>query len=259
MTYGQQRIGAAVLGSHVDAVGWKQCIDRIIEWASRGESRSVYLCNVHSLVSARREPRFARIVNSADLVTPDGAPIAWCLRLKGYRRQPRISGAELMWGCCRRAEAAGLPVYLYGGSTTALDRLTRRLSADFPQLRLAGCCSPPYRDLTAAEDAQVVRMIRASGARILFVALGCPKQEAWIAAHRGRIDAVMIGVGAAFDFQAGLVRRAPRWMQRAGLEWLHRLLSEPKRLWRRYLVTNSLFVAYLLTDLVWGRLQRSFR
>lgn len=246
-----------VLGSHVDAVDWPQSVERIIEWASKRQSRYVCLCNVHSIVTARRNPRFNRVINGADLAAPDGAPIAWYLRWRGFAKQERISGSELMWKCCARAAEEGLSVFLYGGSPETLKRLSLRLIRAFPTLKLAGCHAPPFRPLTAEEDARVVRSIENSKAQIVFVSLGCPKQEAWMAAHRSRILAVMIGLGAAFDFHAGMAKRAPLWMQDAGLEWLHRLLSEPRRLWRRYLVTNTLFCAYLLGELVHGRRARA--
>jgi len=242
-----------VLGAHIDATDWAHCVDQISAWASRRESRCVFLCNVHSIITARRDPRFGRIINSADLATPDGAPIAWRLRRLGFPGQQRISGSELMWKCCARATKECLPIFLYGSTRDTLSRLSTRLVRAFPELRLAGCHAPPFGRSRPEDDAEAVRLINHSGARIVFVALGCPKQEAWMAAHRGRIDAVMIGVGAAFDFHSGVVKRAPLWMQNAGLEWLHRLLSEPRRLWRRYLVTNTLFCCYLLGDLLRGR------
>src|SRR5262245_22786284 len=240
------RIGARVLDSHVDAMDWDQCLDRITGWASAGESRYVCLCNVHSVVTARRDLDFGRIIAAADLVAPDGAPVAWCLRRRGFPRQQRLGGPDLMWRCCHRAAAEGLPIFLYGADSVTLDRLATRLASAFPGLKLAGLYAPPYRALSREEDSQVTRQIEASGARIVLVALGCPKQETWMAVHRGNVSAVMIGVGAAFDFHSGAVQRAPRWMQEAGLEWLYRLLAEPGRLWRRYLVTNTLFCAYLV-------------
>lgn len=239
-----------VLGSRVDALDWRQCLARIVEWAARRESRYVCLCNVHSIVTARRDPGFGRVINDADLAAPDGAPVAWRLRTLGFGGQRRVAGPDLMWKCCARAAAEGLPVFLYGGGARTLRRLTAYLAREFPDLKVAGCYAPPFRPLTAEEDARIAAAIADSGARIVFVALGCPRQEAWMASHRGRIRAVMVGVGAAFDFHAGVVRRAPRWMREAGLEWLHRLASEPRRLWRRYLVTNTLFVAYLLGELL---------
>jgi N-acetylglucosaminyldiphosphoundecaprenol N-acetyl-beta-D-mannosaminyltransferase len=250
----RDRPGTMVLRAHIDAIDWQSCIDRIAMWATRRESRYVCLCNVHSVVAARRDPKFRWIVNRADLAVPDGAPIAWFLRRSGFPAQQRISGTELMWQCCARAEGEGLAIFLYGSTPESLDRLRERLMHAFPALRVAGCHAPPYRQLTHEEDARDVAMIRASGAQIVFVGLGCPKQEAWMAAHRARIGAVLLGVGAAFDFLAGNSRRAPRWMQDAGLEWLHRLLHEPRRLWRRYLFTNTLFCAYVA-----GELARTYR
>jgi N-acetylglucosaminyldiphosphoundecaprenol N-acetyl-beta-D-mannosaminyltransferase len=147
------------------------------------------------------------------------------------------------WRTLARVGASSLaPCYFYGSTDSTLAALTGRLAARFPRLRIAGMHAPPFRKLSADEDAAIVERINASGAGVVFVGLGCPKQEKWMAQHRGRVQAVMIGVGAAFDYHAGVIRRAPRWMQNSGLEWLHRLCSEPRRLWRRYLVTNTLFL-----------------
>ena len=253
MSPGRDRVRVSVLGSYIDAMDWDQCLERIMGWAAVGVHRYVCLCNAHSVVTARREPRFGQVIAAADLAAPDGAPVAWCMRLMGFPRQRRISGPDLMWECCARAVAEGRPVFLYGGNPQTLARLAARLVREFPGLKVAGCHAPPYRPMTAEEDARVVREIEDSGARIVFVSLGCPKQEAWMAEHRDRINAVMIGVGAAFDFHAGVMNRAPRWMRKIGLEWLHRLLAEPRRLWRRYLVTNTLFMAYLFRDWLRGR------
>ena len=176
------------------------------------------------------------------MATPDGAPVAWMLRRLGFAGQARINGPDLMWKYCAEAALRGDAIYLYGGTQATLDTLVARLTGAFPGLRIAGAESPPFRTLTSDEDAAAVARINRSGAGVVFVSLGCPKQELWMAAHRGRVQAVMIGVGAAFDYHAGTISRAPVWMQHAGLEWLHRLASEPRRLWRRYLVTNTLFV-----------------
>lgn len=238
-----------MLGTRIDAIDWKRCLGRIAGWASGRESRYVCMCNAHSIVTARREPAFWPAINSADFALPDGAPVAWYLRWRGFPGQQRINGPDLMWRCCAMAAERNLSIFMYGCSAKTLRRLNARLGHEFPGLRLVGSYAPPFRELTVEEDTQVVRMIENSGAQIVFVALGCPKQEAWMAAHRGRIQAVMIGVGAAFDYHAGVVRRAPRWIREAGMEWLYRLASEPERLWRRYLVTNTLFIAYVLGEL----------
>jgi N-acetylglucosaminyldiphosphoundecaprenol N-acetyl-beta-D-mannosaminyltransferase len=176
------------------------------------------------------------------MATPDGAPVAWLIRKLGKVVQERINGPDLMWHYCDSATDQGGPIFLYGGSPETLMLLEKNLMNAFPDLRIAGSYSPPFRELTEQEDEEIVARINASGATTVWVSLGCPKQEMWMAAHRGRIHAVMVGVGAAFDYHAGTIRRAPVWMQDRGLEWLHRLLSEPGRLWRRYLVTNSLFI-----------------
>lgn len=230
-----------VLGAHIDALPWDAAIARLLGWAHGRESRYVTICNVHVVVSASRDAAYREIINGSDMATPDGAPVAWMLRRQGFAGQPRISGPDVMWALCERAAAEGLPIYCYGSTDATLALLEQRLRAAFPALRMA-MESPPFRALGAEEDAAAVERINASGAGIVFVGLGCPKQERWMAAHRGTVNAVMIGVGAAFDFHAGTVQRAPAWMRDNGLEWLHRLLSEPRRLWKRYLVTNTLFI-----------------
>lgn len=230
-----------VLGAQIDALSWDATIDRLLGWARARESRYVTICNVHVVVSASRDTAYRDIINDSDMATPDGAPVAWMLRRQGFADQPRISGPDLMWALCERAAAEGLPIYCYGSTELTLALLEARLRAAFPALSMKKE-SPPFRALSVEEDAAAVDRIHASGAGIVFVGLGCPKQERWMAEHRGRINAVMIGVGAAFDFHAGTVRRAPAWMREHGLEWLHRLLSEPRRLWKRYLVTNTLFI-----------------
>lgn len=235
----------AVLGAPIDALTWDVALGRLRAWAALRESRYVCICNVHSVVTAGRDAQFWCAVSEADMATPDGAPVAWLLRRLGVAGQERINGPDLMWRFCELSEtvAAELPsIFLYGGTEAVLVALQARLEARFPKLRVAGAYSPPFRPLTADEDAEVVRRINDSGAGVVWVSLGCPKQELWMAEHRGRIRAVMVGVGAAFDYHAGTLQRAPLWMQRAGLEWLHRLASEPRRLWKRYLVTNTLFL-----------------
>ena len=246
------RTTGMVLGAQIDALSWDAAISRLLGWARARESRYVTICNVHVVVSASRDAAYRDIINGSDMATPDGAPVAWMLRRQGFANQPRISGPDLMWALCEQAARDYLPIYCYGSSEATLALLKRRLRAAFPALRVR-MESPPFRALTADEDRAAVDRINTSGAGIVFVGLGCPKQERWMAEHRGRIDAVMIGVGAAFDFHAGTVRRAPAWMRDNGLEWLHRLLSEPGRLWKRYLVTNTLFILGAVRQLWFGR------
>ena len=219
-------------------------------WATMRESRYICICNVHSVVTASQDPGFGDVIKEADLATPDGMPLVWMLRCMGIATQPRISGADLMWQYCKQAAQCGGRIFLYGGTEQTLTLLSASLRRAFPTIVIAGRLSPPFRELTVAEDAAHVAQINASRAGVVFVGLGCPKQERWIAAHRGRVKSVMIGVGAAFDFHAGTIRRAPPWMQRTGLEWLFRLICEPRRLWKRYLVTNTIFVIGVVRQLL---------
>lgn len=247
---GHERRLRRVLGAPIDAIDWEDALARIRLWAQSRESRYVCICNVHSVVTAGQDGDFARVIAGADMATPDGAPVAWMLRRLGFAGQQRINGPDLMWKYCAQAAQRQESIFLYGSSEETLAILQQRLLTAFPGLHIAGAISPPFRVLSAEEDAADVARINASGAGTLWVSLGCPKQEKWMAAHRGRVNAVMIGVGAAFDYHAGTVERAPLWMQQSGLEWLHRLASEPGRLWKRYLVTNTLFVLGALRQLI---------
>jgi N-acetylglucosaminyldiphosphoundecaprenol N-acetyl-beta-D-mannosaminyltransferase len=236
------RKGEPVLEAFVDALSWDETIDQITQWGAAHESRYVCICNVHSVVTTTTDVEFKIAVNNADLATPDGAPIAWALRWLGHPKQQRINGPDLMMRYLAEAERLGQSVFFYGSTDTTLTKLRSALALQFPGLHVSGSYSPPFRQLTLEEDEGAVNMINDSGANVVFVGLGCPKQEKWMADHRGRVNAVMIGVGAAFDYHAGVVKRAPLWWQRNGLEWLYRLGSEPRRLFRRYMVTNTLFV-----------------
>jgi N-acetylglucosaminyldiphosphoundecaprenol N-acetyl-beta-D-mannosaminyltransferase len=237
-----ERVRLSVIGAPIDALDWAQVEQRLSQWAQQRESRYVCICNVHSVVSAHDDPAFRRVIEQADLAPPDGAPVAWMLRRLGQPTQTRISGPDLMLRYCALAAQREEAIFLYGNTPDTLAALQESLPRQFPGLRIAGTYSPPFRPLTAQEDDEVVRLINQSGAGTVWVSLGCPKQERWMAEHRGRVQAVMIGVGAAFDFHCGKISRAPQWMQDHGLEWLHRLGSEPRRLARRYLVTNTLFL-----------------
>lgn len=236
------RYRASVLGVPVDAIARNRAHGLLMQWALSRQSRYVCFCNVHSLFVALGDSKHRRVIEDADMAAPDGAPVAWTLTRKGFRRQVRIDGPSKMWTLCREAETLGIRIGLYGSTPATLERLRERLEESFPKLVIAYAWSPPFRPLSPEEDEAMCREVNESNVGFLFVGLGCPKQEAWMAAHRGRIQAVMLGVGAAFDFHAGLVSRAPAWVQSHGLEWLHRLIAEPRRLWRRYLVSNSAFL-----------------
>lgn len=253
--HNNQSRGTRVLDCFINACSWRSAISSIHRWSAARESRYVCICNVHSLITARKDEGFRKVLNEADMATPDGMPVAWMMRKIGFPLQERINGPDLMWKYCALAEQRNERIYFYGNTPETLSALIAKLHATFPNLQIAGSYSPPFRPLTEREDANVVAEINASGASVVFVSLGCPKQELWMAEHRGRIQAVMIGVGAAFDYHAGTIQRAPLWMQQRGLEWLYRLCSEPRRLWKRYLVTNTQFIFGAMGQLIRHRLQ----
>ncbi len=247
------RSGAYVLDTFIDAASWDEAVNRIADWGAEHQSRYVTLCNVHSVVTGSQSAKFAAVINGADMALPDGAPVAWSLRKEGFAQQERISGPDLMLRVLAEAERRGQSVFFYGSVDDTLAKLRGRMMAKFPKLKIAGMASPPFRKLTDQENADYAAKINQSGAQVVFVGLGCPKQEVWMAEHRGTIKAVMVGVGAAFDYHAGTLRRAPLWMQQRGLEWLYRFVCEPRRLARRYLETNSIFVAKLAVRSVFGK------
>jgi N-acetylglucosaminyldiphosphoundecaprenol N-acetyl-beta-D-mannosaminyltransferase len=253
---GQHPPRRSVLGMRVDATSYVDGARRVAAWATEPRGRYVCVANVHMTMEAHDDPGFAEIVNAADLVTPDGMPLVWLLRRLGVAGATRVYGPTLTLHVCELAACEGVPVGFYGGRPEAIERLVPRLQARFPTLRIAFAESPPFRPLTTEEDAAAVERIVASGTRILFVGLGCPKQERWMAAHRDVLPLVQLGVGAAFDFHAGLVRQAPPMLQRVGLEWAFRMAMEPRRLAGRYLRHNPRFAWYALAQLVRGTARR---
>jgi N-acetylglucosaminyldiphosphoundecaprenol N-acetyl-beta-D-mannosaminyltransferase len=201
---------------------------------------------VNLVMSAQEQPATLAATLGATLAVPDGQPLVWALHALGHPRATRIYGPDLMANYCARAARNGTPIYLYGGRNDddARELLQRRLRERFPGLRIAGASSPPFRELTAAEDEHEIELINSSGAAVVWVGTGQPKQEQWMHEMRSRLTPpLLIGVGAAFDFHAGLISQAPAWMQRNGLEWAYRVSREPRRLWRRYARYNPLFVA----------------
>lgn len=239
-----------ILGMRVDATSYAGAAAQVVEWSQEAVGRYVCVANVHMTMEAFDDRSFQQLVNDAALITPDGMPLVWTLRALGLKGQTRVYGPTLVLHVCEQAAQAGVPVGLYGGTDASLKSMQQFLAARYPALKVAYAYAPPFRALSPEEDAHVVADIRASGARLLFVGLGCPKQERWMAAHRERLPLVQLGVGAAFDFHSGRVRQAPGWLQRMGLEWLFRLLIEPRRLWRRYLLHNPRFVVLTLLQLV---------
>jgi len=239
-----------LFGIGVTATNYDELVDWCVERALADEGGIVDLTPVHGLMLAARNPGdYGAKMNAFDVLAPDGQPVRWALNFfHKSNLADRVYGPEFTLRCCDAAARRGVPIYLYGSSPAVIEKLSHNLLERFPDLKIAGQESPPYRALTPEENAAAIDRINASGAKLLFLGIGCPKQEEFAFAHRKSIKAVQLCVGAAFDFHAGVKRMAPKWMQKRGLEWLYRLLSEPRRLWKRYFMTNTLFILYFLRE-----------
>ncbi|HLU28799.1 MAG TPA: WecB/TagA/CpsF family glycosyltransferase [Glycomyces sp.] len=232
-----------VLGVGVSTIDQGMALDEVTRWIEAGERHYVCVTGVHGVMESQRDPELKAIHNASGLTTPDGMPMVWAGRRAGAEWMDRVYGPDLMLNVLGRAAERGWSSFLYGGKDGVPELLARKLAERIPGVTIAGAYSPPFRPLTEAEDAEIVDRINDSGAQLVWVGLSTPKQERWMAAHRDRLTApALFGVGAAFDFHAGLVPQAPSWMQRRGLEWFYRLTKEPRRLWRRYLVNNPAYL-----------------
>ena len=224
-----------ILGVGVSAINMDDAIALINRWVEERTPNYVCVTGVHGVMESRSDPRLFDIHNRAGLVCPDGMPLVWISHWRGAKGVERVYGPDLMRAISTRSAARGYRHFYFGGAPGVADKLAASLVAAYPGLEVAGTYCPPFRALTPEEDAEVVARINAAAPDIVWVGLSTPKQERWMASHVGRINApVLIGVGAAFDFLAGIKRQAPVWMQKRGLEWLFRLCTEPRRLWRRY-------------------------
>lgn len=221
-------------------------VTAIINNAEMSSSSYVCVANVHMLVEAHNDPDFAEVVNNSEIITPDGNPLTWALKFLYGISQPRVAGMDLLPSLLDEASKKSIPIYFYGGTTSMLNSTLEYVAHFYPNLNIAGVYSPPFRPLTSIEESFVIDNINNSKAKIVFVALGCPKQEKWMASMKGRVQATMIGIGGALPVMIGLQKRAPIWMQKSSLEWFYRLLQEPKRLFKRYAITNSIFLWLLL-------------
>jgi N-acetylglucosaminyldiphosphoundecaprenol N-acetyl-beta-D-mannosaminyltransferase len=231
-----------LLGLNLQATSYEDATERILNWSQVGRSGFVCVANVHMVMEAYDSHHLQKQINQSLLTVPDGMPLVWLMRRLVNSQQTRVYGPTLMLHLCAEAARLGVPVGLYGSSPKSIERLKTNLLSIFPALKIAYSFSPPFHALFQTEDETIVRNINESGARILFVALGCPKQEQWMSEHSLVIKPIMIGVGAAFDFHAGLVRQSPALLQYLGLEWLFRLCMEPRRLWKRYFKHNPRFI-----------------
>ena len=248
------KVGAVdILGVPIGILDMPKAVELIGSWIGDGTKRGRYVCvtDVYNIMLAQQSPKHMDALRGADVVTPDGMPLVWVSWLRGVRETRRVSGPDLLPLICARSEETGWRHYFFGGADGVADKLVAKLMADYPRLQVAGTECPPFRPPTEEEREATIARIKQSKADVVWVGLGCPKQEAWMHENVGRLDeVVLIGVGAAFDFHSGRVARAPLWMQKSGLEWLHRLLSEPRRLWRRYLIRAPLFVVRSLAETI---------
>ncbi|MGB4844906.1 MAG: WecB/TagA/CpsF family glycosyltransferase [Ferruginibacter sp.] len=225
-------------------------IEEITRLAKERVSATVYFANVHMFIEAHQDKDFLELINKCDVVTPDGQPLAWVLRLLYGIKQDRVSAMDMLPDLLKQMEQEDLPVYFYGGTQKMLDQTAVFIDKQYPKLKIAGLYSPPFRPLTEDERKEITEKINNAMPAIVFVFLGCPKQEKWMAAMKGKINAVMAGVGGAVPVTIGLQKRAPVWMRNYALEWLYRLFQEPKRLFKRYTVTNSIFIWVIFKEFV---------
>ncbi len=234
---------------NVDVTSLELVLEKIKAWIK--DDRAYYTCvsNVHMCIETYNNSNFRNIVNQADIVVPDGRPIYWAQKILGAQQAQQTRGMDLTFSLCNLASTENIAIGFYGASENTLCDMQKNLRIKYPNINIAYAYSPPFRDLTQDEKEAVINNINNSGTKILFVGLGCPKQEIWMAEHKEQLHCVMLGVGAAFDFIAGNKKHAPKVMQTLGLEWFYRLLSEPKRLWRRYLYTNPKFIMLFLLQL----------
>lgn len=241
-----------VMGVRVDAVQIRDVISRMEEWIARRQGcRYISVTGMHGIVEAHHDRTFKEILNESGLVVPDGMPLVWLSRLKGHPLSRRVYGPELMLAFCEESVRRGYRHFFYGGAPAVAEKMAQELASRFPGLVIAGAYCPPFRTLTEEEDAEIVTQITAAAPDVLWVGLSTPKQERWMHDHRGLLAVpVLVGVGAAFDIHAGQKQQAPEWMREHGLEWCFRLVQEPRRLWRRYILGGTEFVFWIILDLL---------
>jgi len=241
-----------VLGVRVDAVQIPEVIARMEAWIrARNRPHTIAVTGMHGVTEAKRDPALRQVINAASLVVPDGMPLVWLGRLYGHRLKRRVYGPELMLAFCRQTQAKGYRHFFYGGAPGVAELLAAKLAKRFPRLIVAGTYSPPFWPLTAKEEVEVIGTVRAAAPDVLWVGMSTPKQERWMQQFREALGVpVMVGAGAAFDLNTGRVSQAPMWMREHGLEWLFRLLAEPRRLWRRYLLRGPEFVWNVALELL---------
>lgn len=243
-------IKGSLFGLPVTAGPSESVTKAIFDNARDGGRGYVCVANVHMVITAHKNDRLRRIMEGAFIVTADGLPLAWMLKKQGMKNAERLTGTDLTLRLCKLAQEEKIPVSFYGGSPDTIRQLHHVIKSKYPELIVTDYISPPLLPDVPVLDVNLVRKIESTGARIVFVGLGCPKQEFWMSEYTSHLSAVLIGVGAAFDFIAGTARRAPLWMQRIGLEWFHRLMTQPQKTWKRYLTTNPLFIWLAFKEMI---------
>lgn len=243
-----------ILGVNIAVTNMQEAVELILTQIENLRGEFICLSNVHTTIMAKTNKEYRKVQNSAFLALPDGSPLSLVQRLRGYKAAEQVPGPDLMPALWKATAKTGISHYFYGSSPNTIECLKKKMEIEYPDTKIAGMESPPYRALTEEEDRETIKRINESGASIVWVGLGAPKQEQWMYEHRGKINAVMLGVGAGFDFHAGTVKRAPEWMRRNYLEWLYRLMQDPKRLWKRYVETNFKFVLLSIPDsFIWKK------
>ena len=239
-----QKPSISALGIRIFALQIPDVTSQMEMWICKSQrTHFIAVANVHVVMEAWHDKSFKKALNGADLCVPDGMPLIWLGRLRGHTLPRRVYGPDLLLEFCRATHEKGYRHFFYGGAPGVPEALAKQLKLEFPQIKIAGLFSPPFHAVTPEEDAKHVELINQSGADVLWVGLGCPKQERWMYEHRDRLRVpVLVGVGQAFDIHSGRSKQAPAWLRNHGGEWLYRLLSEPRRLWRRYLIYNSQFI-----------------
>jgi N-acetylglucosaminyldiphosphoundecaprenol N-acetyl-beta-D-mannosaminyltransferase len=239
-----------LLGVNISRIDPAVALRQICEWVEQKKCTYVCVAPVATLVDACRDPKYAAAVNGAGMITPDGMPVVWLARSRGCKDIARTYGPDLMLDLCGHGQEFGLRHFFYGGTEDTLQKLQRKLLASYPKIVIVGSYAPPFKCQVWTEEKEVIDRINNSAADIVWVGLGSPKQDFWMQLHRPLLYApVIVGAGAAFDFCSGVKPQAPRWMQGCGLEWFFRLCCEPGRLWKRYLIGNSLFLIYVIKDM----------
>lgn len=247
-----------VISSPITAAPFDTQIKTMLSWASKRVSKVVCVANVHMVMEAYWHSNLSSVLKSADLVTPDGMPLVWMMKLMGAHDQNRVAGMDILMSLCKLAPQQNVSIFFLGSQASILENMRTKLEQEFPDLQIAGMEPLPFRPLTPEEDEAVIQKINESGAGLVLVSLGCPKQEYWMNQHKGKIQAVMIGLGGAFPVLAGIHKWAPLWVRNLGLEWFYRLIQEPRRLWSRYGKTIPPFVWLALKQLLNSKLKVQF-